>query len=223
MHKLDLPDYMQNYCSDLKTRYIQQSVLPESDWPPSLGRQYIQLALIHQERQLKNHTYESVLEHQIDYTRGDYDKIMKRRTRIELINAFEQVICEGGKEIVLKMLIDGAPGVGKTTLSRKVSSMWAKGDILQRYWLVLLLHLREKAISNAKNIDELFYHDDLDLKQKVVRFVNERSGDGVLIIFDGFDELNSHERCNESLFLDISRGKVLPKCAVAITSRPYAS
>ena len=221
--QFNLPDYVQIYCSDLKTRYIQQSVLPDSDWPPSLGRQYIRLALIRQERQLSNHTYESVIEHQIDYTRGDYDKIMKHKTKIELINAFEEIICEGGKKMTLKMLIDGAPGVGKTTLSRKISNMWAKGEILQNYWLVLLLHLRERAISNAKTIDEFFYHDDSDLNQSVIKCVKERSGDGILIIFDGFDELSSYERSNESLFLDISRGKILPKCAVVITSRPYAS
>ena len=221
--QFSLPDFVLRYCNDMKMRYVQQSVLPDSDWPPSLGGQYIRLALIKQQRSLHYHNTKAVIEHQIDYTRGDYDKIMERKTKIELINAFDRAFCEGGSKIVLKMLIDGAPGVGKTTLSRKISSMWAKGEILRRYWLVLLLHLREKVISNAKTIDELFYHDDSDLKGRVVKHVKERSGDGVLIIFDGFDELSSYERSEESLFLDISKGKILHKCAVAITSRPYAS
>ena len=222
--QFDLPDFVVVYCNDVKTRYVQQSILPDSGWPPSLGGQYIRLALIEQQRSLYYHTPESVIEQQIDYTRGDYDKIMERKTKIELIKAFDRVFCDGGGEIVLRMLIDGAPGVGKTTLSRKVSSMWANGEILQRYWLVLLLHLREKAISKAKTIDEFFYHDDSVLQQRVVKYVKERSGDGVLIIFDGFDELSSYERSEKSLFLDMSRGdKPLHKCAVVITSRPYAS
>ena len=221
--QFSLPDFVVKYCNDTKARYVQQSILPDSDWPPSLGGQYIRLALIKQQRSLYYHTPESVIEHQIDYTRGDYDKIMERKTKIELINAFDRAFCEGGGEIVLRMLVDGAPGVGKTTLSRKVSSRWANGEILQRYWLVLLLHLREKTISKAKTIDDLFFHEDNDLQRDVIKYVKERSGDGVLIIFDGFDELNSYERSEQSLFLDISKGKVLPKCAVAITSRPYAS
>ena len=221
--QFSLPDFVLRYCNDVKTRYVQQSILPDSDWPPSLGGQYIRLALIKQQRSLHYHNTKAVIEHQIDYTRGDYDKIMERKTKIELINAFDRAFCDGGGEIVLRMLIDGAPGVGKTTLSRKVSHMWAKGEILQRYWLVLLLHLREKAISKAKTIDELIFHEDNDLQRDVIKYVKKRSGDGVLIIFDGFDELSSYERSEESLFLNISKGKILPKCAVAITSRPYAS
>ena len=172
---------------------------------------------------MRDHRYDVVIEKQKDYTRGDYDKIMKRKTKIELIDAFKQGVCEAGANVQLKMLIDGAPGVGKTTLSRKVSCMWAKGEILQRFWLVLLLHLRESAISRAKNIDAFFHHEDSDLQQSVVKFVKRVSGHGVLIIFDGFDELSLYERSEESLFLDVSKGRILPKCAVVITSRPYAS
>lgn len=62
----------------MKTRYLQQSVLPESDWPPSLGGQYVRLVLIGQRRQLSCHRYEDVIEKQKDYTRGDYDKIKRK-------------------------------------------------------------------------------------------------------------------------------------------------
>ena len=221
---LNLPANVQRYCDDIKTRYLRQSVLPEFDWPPSLGGQYIRLALISQGRSLTDHRYKDVIEQQKDYTRGDYDKILKYKSKIELEAAFGPVICVGGNEIKpLKMLIDGAPGVGKTTLSRKVSRMWATGELLDKYWLVLLLHLRESAISKAKTIDDFFYHEDSELLHDVIKYVKERSGDGVLIIFDGFDELSSYERSEQSLFLDICRGKFLQNCAVVITSRPYAS
>ena len=221
---ITLPEPVQRYCHDVKMRYMEQSILPESDWPPSLGGgEYIRLALIEQGRSVRDHRYEHVIEQQIDYTRGDYDKIMKRKTKIELMDAFKKIVCMGGKELQLRMLIDGAPGVGKTTLSRKVSRMWAEGELLQDYWLVLLLHLRESDISEAETIDEFFYHEDKTVQHSVVTFVKEISGRGMLIIFDGFDELSSYERSQKSLFLNISKGKVLPKCAVVITSRPYAS
>ena len=220
--EFDLPDNVQRYCSDVKSRYTLQSVLPESAWPPSVGRKYVELALIDQER--CDQTCASVIKQQTDYTRGNYDKIFKYKTKIDLKEAFGAVFCEGGTEIwPLRMLIDGAPGVGKTTLSRKVSRKWAKGKILKKYWLVLLLHLRERAISKAQTIDDFFYHDDLDIKRDVIKFVRKNSGNGVLIIFDGFDELSSYERSEASLFLDVSMGKILPMCAVVITSRPYAS
>ena len=220
--EFNLSGSVQRYCKDKKEMYKKQSDLPESEWPPSLGGTYIRLALIKQERSMYEHTLKSVIKRQIDYTCGDYDKIMTDKTRIELIEAFGRG-SEGGKEVELRMLIDGAPRVGKTTLSRNVSKRWAEKDILQRFWLVLLLHLRESAVSNAKTIDEFFFHEDPDVQQSVAKFVKERSGDGVLIIFDGFDELSANERSKQSLFLDVIKGKILPKCAVVVTSRPYAS
>ena len=210
---------VRRYCDDTKTRYLQQSVLPESDWPPSLAGQYIKLALIRQDRSL---FYEEVIERQKDYTRGDYDKILADKTEIELKVAFSEDR-GSGKKLPLKMLIDGAPGVGKTTLSRKISRMWAKGILFEKYWLVLLLHLRERTISNAETIDDFFRHEDSDLQHDVVKYVKERSGDGVLMIFDGFDELSLYKRSEESLFLHICKRRILPRCAVIITSRPYAS
>ena len=221
--KFNLPKRVQRYCDDKRVKYHQQSDLPESEWPPPLGGTYIRLALIKQGRSMYDHRYELVIEKQIDYTRGDYDIIMERKTKIELKEALSRVFCKGGTEQQLRMLIDGAPGVGKTTLSRKVSKMWALGEILDRFWLILLLHLRESAVSKAKSIDEFFYHEDSGVQRSVAKFVKEKSGDGVLIIFDGFDELSAYERSEQSLFLDVIKGKILPKCAVVVTSRPYAS
>ena len=219
----DLPEYVQSYCHDIKNRYVQQPVLPELDWPPTLGGQYIRLALIKQGRTIRDFTHRAVVELQEDYVRGEYDKILQHKTEIELKEIFDIVFCQGGYKYPLKMLIDGAPGVGKTTLSRNVSQKWAKGEILQEYWLVLLLHLRERSISKAQMIDEFFYHDNQMVQNAVITFVKEMSGKGVLIIFDGFDELSLIERCKQSLFLDVIKGKVLSKCAVVVTSRPYAS
>ena len=220
----ELPEYVLKYCHDIKMRYIEQSVLPESDWPPTLGGQYIRLALIEQGRTTRDFTYHRVVEFEKDRVRGHYDKILQHKTEIKLEKIFDPVFCEGGYEFPrLKMLIDGAPGAGKTTLSRNVSQKWAKGDFLQEYWLVLLLHLRERKISRAQIIDDFFCHDDQMVQTAVVAFVRETSGRGVLVFFDGFDELSLTQRREHSLFLDIVKGKVLSKCAVVVTSRPYAS
>ena len=156
---------------------------------------------------------------------GKYDKILQRKTEIELEEIFEPVYHEDGHELPLKVLIDGAPGVGKTTLSRKVSQKWAMGEFLQEYYLVLLLHLRERNIKEALKIDQFFYHDDAVVKNAAVTFVKATSGRGVLIIFDGFDELSLAERqCHkDSLYLKIVEGEILSECAVVVTSRPYAS
>jgi hypothetical protein len=179
--------------------------------------------LVNQGRTTRDFTYRKVVALQKDYVRGKYDKILRHKTEIELEEIFDPVFCQGGYKVPCKMLIDGAPGVGKTTLSRNVSRKWAEGDFLREYWLVLLLHLRERDISRAQTIDDFFYHDDQMVQDAIATFVKGISGRGVLLIFDGFDELSLTQRRKQSLFLDIIKGKILNKCAIVITSRPYAS
>ena len=57
-----------------------------------------------------------------------------------------------------RMLIDGAPGVGKTTLCRKFCKDWGAGQILKQFSIVWLLNLREERIAKAKSLDDLFQH-----------------------------------------------------------------
>ena len=219
----ELSALVRKYCLDTKMRYTGQPILPESDWPPTLGGAYIRLALVKQGRTTRDFKYRKVVALQKDYVRGKYDKILQDKTEIKLKEIFDPVFCQGGYEVPLKILIDGAPGVGKTTLSRNITRKWAEGQFLREYWLVLLLHLRERGISRAQTIGNFFYHDDQMVQNAVATFVNEISGRGVLLIFDGFDELNLAQRHEQSLFLDIIKGKILNKCSVVITSRPYAS
>ena len=221
----DLPEDVQKYCQSTRKRYIQQPVLPESVWPPNLGGEFIRSALIKQGRTRHDFSRGAVIELQEYYVRGKYDIILERKTEIELEEIFEPVFHEEGYELPLKVLVDGAPGVGKTTLSRKVSQKWAKSEILQRYYLVLLLHLRERNIRKATKIDQFFFHDNPVVNNAMITFVKATSGRGVLIIFDGFDELSLAERqCHkDSVYLKIIQGKILSECAVVVTSRPYAS
>ena len=121
--------------------------------------------------------------------------------------------------------MDGAPGVGKTTISRKVCIDWANGELLQEYQLVILVPLREVIFKQTghQSLADLLPADDHELKDQVLRYVQKTSGANVLFIFDGFDELSSQQRNVQSLFLDVIEGSKFHRCSVLVTSRPYAS
>ena len=212
------PECVPRYAQYLKDKYKRMSTLPDGDWPPSLGRQYTQLAMIEQERELPGAELVATMER--DYIHGNIDNIVKRKKPIQLPEMFLPTE-NGGQQ--LKILMDGAPGVGKSTLSRKVCKDWASGELLQQYHLVILLALRQPSIREANSIEDLIKTDSPGLQQQVVHHIQETSGEHVLLILDGYDELSNEDRTYESLFLDIVRGNKFPKCSVLVTSRPYAS
>ena len=59
-------------------------------------------------------------------------------------------------------------------------------------------------------------------KQQLKKYKIQEAG-GVLLLFEGYDEL-PEEICSEKLvFLNVITGRVLPQMTVLITSRPWAS
>ena len=214
----DPPECVAKYAQYLKDKYKRMSTLPDGDWPPSLGRQYTRLAMIEQKRELPGAELVATMER--DYIHGNIDNIVKRKKAIQLPEIFLPTE-DGGQQ--LKILMDGAPGVGKSTLSRKICKDWASGQLLQQYHLVLLLPLRQASIREANSIEDLIKTDSPDLQQQVVQHIQETSGERVLLILDGYDEMSNEDRTQGPLFLDIVRGDKFPRCSVLVTSRPYAS
>ena len=54
------------------------------------------------------------------------------------------------------VLIEGAPGVGKSTFSWDFCTKWGRSEALQDYSLVLLLPLRDNRLKEATRLSDLF-------------------------------------------------------------------
>ena len=121
------------------------------------------------------------------------------------------------------VLIEGAPGVGKTTFSWEFCRKWGKGEILQDHSLLVLLPLRDNNLKEAKTLSDLFYHPNSELQQAVVQEVTSNQGEGVAIWLEAWDELDHVPREKASVFLDLIHGRTLPLATVFVTSRPWAS
>ena len=221
-------DSVATFASEFKETFSRMDPIPDEDWPPSIGRNESNLVMIEHGRGTLPGAEEAE-EMQRHYVGGRVDSIAERKKelRYEDIFDFEATVDKSKKMPYdskhFRMLIDGAPGVGKTTLCRKFCKDWGAGQILKQFSIVWLLNLREERIAKAKSLDDLFQHYDEDLLREIVQHIKKTGGEGNLMVCDGFDELSRKERTQNSLFLDIIRGKVLPKCSVIISSRPYAS
>ena len=159
------------------------------------------------------------------YLRGDMDNVGSLGTEFYKKSPikFEEVGKLSSHHQQKLVLIEGAPGVGKTTFSWEFCRKWGKGEILQDHSLLLLLPLRDNNLKEAKTISDLFYHPNSELQQAVVREVTSNHGKGVAMWLEAWDELDHQPREKASVFLDLIHGRILPLATVFVTSRPWAS
>ena len=202
---------MHQYSEYLRGVYKNLKVVATDKLPPTPSKVYIKLALVKNEmvsRAEANHFTRLTLE-------GDIDQILLVKEPIQETEIF--VPRDSMKFVVL----EGAPGIGKSTFAWELCRQWALGNILTDFKLVVLLRLREIGVQIAQNITDLLYHNDIFLRNAIGRVVQESEGQDTLLILDGFDEFPSNLR-KSSLVSLIIRGSVLPKATLLVTSRPSA-
>ena len=146
---------------------------------------------------------------------GKIDDILRRKEPITLEQIFE-------KSEQKKILIEGAPGCGKSTLSLHICHEWVADRLLKEYSQVILVKLREEVVQNAKSITDLLPKRNGTMGQNAEKEITTRDGEGVLFIFDGWDEL-PEKAPGHSIIRDILDCKELHKSSVVITSRPISS
>ena len=155
-----------------------------------------------------------------DTIHGNIDDIVNRKEAIDITEVAKQQ--EDGT-LQNCVLIEGAPGVGKTTLACILCKRWINCELLLQYSLVLLLRLRDRSVREAKTIADLFRHPDKVIQNAVAVEVEKCYGNGVAFIFEGFDEFPLALQTEDSIILQIIRGIHLPCATKIVTSRPSAT
>ncbi|XP_068687341.1 NLR family CARD domain-containing protein 4-like [Montipora foliosa] len=123
-----------------------------------------------------------------------------------------------------KVLIEGQPGMGKTTYCNKVAYDWAKKckveDSFPDVQVLLLLKCRDINSKLWEAIDDQLLPRDIEEKQKekFFKFVQNYQSK-VLLVLDGLDELPSHYL---PVYKELIQGRMLPKCYLLVTARHEA-
>ena len=126
------------------------------------------------------------------------------------------------------VLIEGAPGVGKSTLVKEFTQQWSKfqATYLTNYTVVILVSLRDTQFQEARQLDDLYLTEPCQYNINMTQFklnVNITNGVGVLWILDGFDELPAWQSEPKSIYHQLIKGTILPDATVLMTTRPTSS
>ena len=120
------------------------------------------------------------------------------------------------------LLVEGPPGIGKSTFAWELCRRWDEIESLRDYHTVVLLKLREKWVLNATSLSDLFrYPSNPDFSKNIAEELVATQGKHLLLVLDGFDEV-SHSFHEDSVIKGILCKQLLPECTIILTTRPSA-
>ena len=183
-------------------------------WMANVSEKFIHPDIINKEEQEEYHK-EAVL-------RGQRWRITTKGSG-DTVQLDELLRTRSGKKLKCKViLVEGGPGMGKSTLAWQVCHRWGRRELFFQYSTVLLLPLRDKRVQQANQLEDLFFHLRDKKAQEEIKW-SISNGRDTLVILDGLDELPGHLLSEQSIFADLLSGEVLGDATILVTSRPSAT
>ena len=208
----------QRYLDYLKFLYasLDKKQTSSDQWPPSATKKFFRLAMIETATVQRGRIEDSFVRMTIT---GKVDDILRQKHPIQLKDIFKET--KGQRKVIL---LEGAPGCGKSTLSVYICKQWQEGN---QFKLVILIRLRDPAIREAKGLADLLPCPDTTTAQQIAARMLANNCQDVLFILDGWDELPPNLQMN-SIFHQLVQPKLpqsnpLCESTVIVTSRPIAS
>ena len=183
---------------------------------------YVKLALVNDKKdQVCN---------SLDYSiQGNMDDIIKDKSKVK----YDDVFSKFEKGV---LVIEGRPGCGKTTLTRKITKDWARGFKILRgakeLYLVPLRFLASEKINSLSDILEHIYEDYLKTfaseKEKNLYIAKEaveldkNQGEGACFVLDGLDEYKERNNRKDVIYRLLHK-EYLYKAMIIVASRPVGT
>ena len=223
----------------VKQLSIQKRFAVDKDaWPPNRPKDFIPVLLIHYQGE---HTVEQAAALQLaesvqlggvhpkHYPQDSHQSLREAldnsKTTKQLVDILAPLQESDDAHFIL---VEGLPGIGKSSLMQEIAYNWATGKCLQKFKLVLLLQLRSPAVQQVSLVDDLlklFCKRDrkaTEIATASSDYLFKNGGKDIVLLFDGYDEfpVNLQE---DSLVADILERQVIPHCGLVVSSRPHAS
>ena len=218
----------QHYAQELKDSYsdlepppIFQALAGDDDEGPSPSEKFINLVMTSREREQRGGVEE---EHVRMATEGNVSRMTEYMSKKNLKVPVElRDIFTLDKKHHKVILIEGAPGSGKSTLFWHICQKWSAGELFSQFQLVLLVKLGDCEIQKAEKFEDILPFTDE--KESIAHEIVHRKGEGVLLLFEGWDEL-PNELQRGSLFqilIEKPHKYSLQKVAIVVSSRQISS
>ena len=210
-----LSPVLTKYKKYLQAYYNARVLAPADKYLPTLHTPYINLAMISRGRHDRGERDEFTLK----TLHGGVDQILESKSPINI----EDLLSSGSSgEPVRFLLVEGPPGIGKSTFAWELCRRWDEIESLRDYHIVVLLKLREKWVLNATSLSDLFrYPSNPDFRKNIAEELVATQGKHLLLVLDGFDEV-SHSFHEDSVIKSILCKQLLPECTIILTTRPSA-
>ena len=212
------------YIKELYTFLSQSHTSQPQHWAYLPRCEFVQLAMIRNEEIRRGGPEEEMVRLA---QQGKIETIMSFKTSIELSTLlFPSLVVLPPPPSRRVILIEGAPGGGKSTLALHICHKWSQDSVfMARFDIVVLAYLRDLEVQNAKTLADILPADTKIFYKMIASKIQATCGKNVLFIFDGWDEFppKLQEKSLVATIIRAPQKLFLHQSTVLITTRPVAS